>query len=134
MSFTLHPQLEADTFAVTDWPLSTVRLMNDSRYPWLILVPRQDGLTGLHQLPESDRAAMMTEIARASEALEAQYDPERINVAALGNMVPQLHVHAIARQTDDAAWPGPVWGKGAAEAYSDDALKTVLAGLREALA
>lgn len=132
MTFALHPQLDADTADVTAWPLSAVRLMNDARYPWLILVPRRAGIEGIHELEAGDRPALMDEITRASNALKAIYTPERLNVAALGNMVPQLHVHVIARQTDDPAWPGPVWGKGAAEPYGEEELAAVLAGLRAA--
>ncbi len=134
MTYSLHPRLEADTHAVVDWPVATVRLMDDARFPWLILVPRIGGLSGLHQMAAADRIALVEEIAAASRALEGLFQPERINVAALGNMVPQLHVHVIARQTDDAAWPGPVWGAGTAEPYAADQLIGTRTALKAALA
>ena len=131
MTFSLHPQLAADTHHVTDLPLSSVRLMDDARYPWLILVPRVDGLRDLHDLDETRHAQAFAEITRASHALAQLYHPYKINVAALGNQVEQLHIHVIARQTDDPAWPGPVWGVGAAVPYEE--ADVAIAALREAL-
>lgn len=116
--FTLHPQLEADTFFLTDWPLCRVLLMNDCRFPWLVLVPRQPDLREFHNLTRNDRARVMEEISRASRALEMSFAPDKVNVGMLGNIVDQLHIHVVARWTSDPAWPGPVWGKGKAEAYA----------------
>ena len=117
MNFVLHPQLAADTAHVASLALCEVRLMEDARYPWLILVPRRDGLRDLIDLDEADQATLIREIAAASRALRDAFDPHKLNVAALGNQVAQLHVHVIARRTDDAAWPNPVWGRGPAQPY-----------------
>ena len=107
----LDPQLAADTVPVLDLPLCAVLLNDDANYPWLILVPRRAGVVELIDLSEDDRAQLMTEIARVSQALRSITACHKLNVAALGNAVRQLHVHVIARQTTDAAWPNPVWGR-----------------------
>lgn len=131
--FQLDERLAADTLAVGEWPLCRVLLMNDSRYPWLILVPRRGGLAELIELPEADRAQASVEMDRAARALKELTGCDKLNVAALGNMVRQLHIHVIARFEGDPAWPAPVWGKGAAEAYSADAAELLVARLRAAL-
>lgn len=131
--FALHPQLFADTHAVCDLALCTVRLMDDARFPWLILVPRRPFLRELVDLEGEDQAALLKEINRASRILQRRCRPDKLNIAALGNVVPQLHVHVIARFSDDAAWPRPVWGVGAAEPYSPEALSPLLAELAAAL-
>jgi diadenosine tetraphosphate (Ap4A) HIT family hydrolase len=128
--FALHPQLEADTHLVADWPLCRVLLMNDSRYPWLILVPRQDQVVEITELAAADQAILMGEIARASTLLRGLFDPRRINVAALGNMVAQLHVHVIARFETDDAWPKPVWGQHPPLPYQPEAAARLLERLR----
>lgn len=115
--FALHPRLEADTAFIADWPLSRVLLMDDARYAWLILVPRKPGLVEIHDLAAADRATLVEEIARASTHLKSFSNAAKINVGALGNLVPQLHVHIVARNPGDAAWPGPVWGHGKPEPY-----------------
>lgn len=112
MTFEVSPRLAADTVAVIDWTLSRVLLMDDRRFPWLILVPRREGLRELHDLDPADRARLVEEISRASTALSRAFKPDKINVGLLGNLVPQLHVHIVARRRDDPAWPGPVWGAG----------------------
>jgi len=132
-AFALHETLAADTIEAARWPLCRVLLMNDSRYPWLILVPAQTGLTELHDLASADQTILMTEIDRASRALVALHIPDKINVGALGNMVPQLHIHVIARFRADDAWPGPVWGAYPPRAYEAVALETALAALRRTL-
>ena len=134
MAFLLHPKLDADTAPVVDLPLCRALLMDDATWPWLILVPALDGLKDLHDLPEREDTQLMSEIRQASRALDALHMPDKINVAALGNQVPQLHVHVIARHVDDAAWPGPVWGKAPRVPYEDDARDAAIAGLRQALA
>jgi len=116
--FVLHPQLAKDTLPVADWQLSRVLRMNDTTYPWLILVPRRANCREISELPSTDRHRLIDEIARASEALQREFRPEKINVGALGNMVPQLHIHVIARFTDDPAWPRPVWGVKAPTLFS----------------
>lgn len=120
--FTLDPRLEQDTVAVTDLLLSRVLLMRDARYPWLILVPAKQGLSELDELGPADRARLFDEIADCARALRILYDPEKINVGALGNIVRQLHIHVVARRTDDPAWPGPVWGYGDAVPYGPEKL------------
>jgi len=131
--FALDPRLAADTVPVTELSLCRVLLMNDRRFPWAILVPARPGLTEITDLAEADRALLMGEIAAASEALTSLYAPEKINVGALGNIVRQLHVHVVARNPGDAAWPGPVWGHGAAEPYAPAALDRARAALSRAL-
>jgi diadenosine tetraphosphate (Ap4A) HIT family hydrolase len=121
--FVLHQRLEADTVFVADWSLSRVLLMNDMRYPWLILVPRRADATEIFDLNESDRAALMEEIRRAAEGLKKLTVCAKINIGALGNLVPQLHIHVVARNPGDAAWPGPVWGAGKPEPYAPAALE-----------
>jgi len=121
MSFELHSKLAADTEFVCDWPLCRVLLMKDGRYFWLVLVPRRDGLTEITELPVEDRAALMEEAARAGGIIK-QAGAAKLNIAALGNQVPQLHMHVIGRAPGDPAWPGPVWGHSAAQPY-DPALQ-----------
>ncbi len=108
--FTLHPQLEKDTLPVGDLPLCRVLLMNNAHFPWLILVPRRAGLRELFDLEPHEYTEAMQEIRMVAEKLSAHTNAHKINIAALGNMVPQLHIHIIARFQNDAAWPGPVWG------------------------
>ena len=131
--FELNPRIEADTVPVTEWPLCRMLLMNDSTYPWLLLVPRRAGVVEITDLAPGDRQTLLDEIARASTALRQAVAPHRINIAALGNVVAQLHVHVIARNTDDAAWPKPVWGAVPAQPYAPEALEKRLAQLRAAL-
>ena len=126
--FELHPQLAADTFELLNWPLCKVLLMNDRRYVWLILVP---AIAGLRELHEVDDPQLWQEIDHASRTLAKFTQAHKMNVAALGNQVPQLHVHVIARQADDAAWPKPVWGVGTAEPYADP--EAMIHSLRQAL-
>ena len=117
MSFTLHPTLTQDTVEVTRLSLCLVLLMKDSRFPWLILVPEREGVREIHDLAPADRAVLIEEIAQASLILERLFQPYKMNVGALGNVVPQLHVHVVARTQGDPAWPGPVWGSGEAVQY-----------------
>ncbi|HEY5802167.1 MAG TPA: HIT family protein [Lysobacter sp.] len=120
----LHPQLAEDTHPVAHLGLSELRLMDDANHPWLILIPRVADAVELVDLDEEQRTTLMREIAAASRALQAEFKPNKINVAALGNAVPQLHVHVIARFHDDIAWPRPVWGTASAQAYTPEALVT----------
>lgn len=115
--FVLHPRLQADTAFVADWPLSRVLLMNDARYPWLILVPRRADATELFDLTAADQQVLTGEVARAARSLKALTTAAKINLGALGNLVPQLHVHIVARNPGDPAWPGPVWGHSPAVPY-----------------
>lgn len=131
--FHLHPQLSADTVALGQWPLCRVLLMNDARYPWLILVPQRPDLRELTDLDAASQAELMREIDRAARALQAVAQPDKLNIAALGNVVPQLHVHVVARSRLDAAWPAPVFGIGQPVPYGDDALMQRLHAFRQAL-
>ena len=130
--FQLHERLAADCVTVADWPLCRVLLMNDASYPWLILVPRRAGLREIHEVAEADLPDLTAEIRSASRTLEAVFKADKINVGALGNMVPQFHIHVIARYKDDPAWPGPVWGKQPAVPYEAEALQARLDSLRKA--
>ena len=123
--FVLHPQLKADTHFIADLELSRLLLMDDARYPWVILVPRRRDLTELHQLDNAAQSVLMEEITRLSEAMQGFFQAGNMNVGALGNMVPQLHIHVIARNPGDAAWPGPVWGVGNRKPYGDRAAARV---------
>lgn len=110
--FSLSPRLEADSVFLADWPLCQLRLMDDQRFPWLILVPRLPGLEEWTELSPPEAAQLSDEIARAGRGLAQIFKPTKLNVGALGNIVRQMHVHVIARFETDAAWPGPVWGQG----------------------
>ena len=131
--FELDPRLAADTFLVGETPLSQVLLMNDARYPWLILVPRRSDVTEPFELSEADQAQLWQESMRLGEALKAHFAADKINIAALGNQVAQLHVHHIARFHTDDSWPGPVWGVGSAVPYSDAARDALIGELRSLL-
>ncbi len=117
--FELDPRLAADTFLVGATPLSQVLLMNDARYPWLILVPQRGEITEPFELGEADQAQLWQESMWLGQAMKAHFNADKINIAALGNQVAQLHVHHIARFHVDNAWPGPVWGIGSAVPYEE---------------
>jgi diadenosine tetraphosphate (Ap4A) HIT family hydrolase len=108
--WSLHPQLARDTIVVGDLALSRLLVVNDANWPWLLLVPRRQGASEVIDLDEVERAQLMTEIARVAHALKEVTACDKLNVAALGNVVPQLHVHVIARRSGDAGWPKPIWG------------------------
>jgi diadenosine tetraphosphate (Ap4A) HIT family hydrolase len=120
-SFTLDPRLAADTVPLGDLGLSAIYLMNDSRFPWFVLVPRRPELSELTDLAPDDAAALMDEIRVATRVMLALARPDKVNVGALGNVVAQLHVHVVGRFLSDPAWPGPVWGWGKATPYPDHA-------------
>jgi diadenosine tetraphosphate (Ap4A) HIT family hydrolase len=132
-TFSLHPQLERDTTPVVDLPLTRVLLSNDANYPWLILVPRLPGIVELIDLEENAQIQLTGEIARVSAALKAVTSCDKLNVAAIGNVVPQLHVHVVARYRTDIAWPKPVWGAAPAKPYDEAARAKLAASLRQAL-
>ena len=117
-TFLLHPQLAQDTWLVTDLPLCRVLLMNETRYPWVILVPRRQDIREIHELTAMERQQLWQESDQVSRALMKLFKPDKLNIAALGNQVPQLHIHHIARFQTDAAWPAPVWGKFPPQAYT----------------
>ncbi|MCG5239768.1 HIT domain-containing protein [Azospirillum doebereinerae] len=128
----LHERLQADTVPVLDLALSRVLLMDNRVWPWLILVPLREGAVEIHRLSAEDRATLMEEIALASRVVERLFAPDKLNVGALGNMVPQLHVHVIGRTRGDPAWPGPVWGSGHAAPYEPAHRDALMARLADA--
>ena len=130
----LHPQLENDTAAAGDLGLCRLLVMNDRTYPWLILVPRRDGVSEIIDLNEQDQMQLTAEIATASHALRQVAPCDKLNIAAIGNMVPQLHVHVVARRRGDAAWPRPVWGVAPAVTYATDDLQAFVRRIRIAAA
>jgi diadenosine tetraphosphate (Ap4A) HIT family hydrolase len=130
--FALHPRLEADTVFIVDWPLCRVLAMNDARYPWLILVPRRRA-SQLHDLNERDRALLIEQVSQAGEKLKSLVQAAKINIGVLGNLVPQLHIHVVARNPSDAAWPGPVWGQGPPKPYDTMAREEFVRICRAAL-
>ncbi len=132
-TWSLHPQIEADAVAVGDLALSRLLLANDANYPWTILVPRRAGLTEIIDLDAAAQAQLLGEIDSVSRALKAITACDKLNVAALGNVVAQLHVHVIARRHDDVAWPKPVWGAVAAAAYDPSGRAHLIGALRREL-
>lgn len=129
----LHPQLADDTHPLATFALCELRLMDDANYPWLVLVPRVADAVELIDLDAAQRHALTDEIDRVSHTLLKVFRPRKLNIAAIGNMVPQLHVHVIARYEEDPAWPRPVWGTAAALPYTAEALIERIARLSEAL-
>jgi diadenosine tetraphosphate (Ap4A) HIT family hydrolase len=122
--FSLHERLLGDTFEIGRMELSRLLLMNDRSLPWLVLVPEREGLTEICELSARDRSALIEEIAVLSELIRKLYKPDKINVGALGNLVPQLHIHVIGRFLNDRAWPGPAWGAGPATPYDEVTART----------
>ncbi len=130
----LDPRLAADSVPVGRLALCEVRLQDDARFPWLVLVPKREGMTELFELSAADRAAAMEEIAQCAAALRAVTQCLKINAGALGNIVRQLHIHVVARNAGDDAWPGPVWGAGSRIPYGETEKAALIARLRSALA
>jgi len=131
--FALHPRLAADSLAVTDLALCRVLLINDSRFPWLVLVPRLPGAREIVDLAPADRLLLAEEIDLAAGALRQLCPTDKLNIGAIGNIVEQLHVHVVARQRSDPAWPGVVWGFAGATPYAAAAAEARLAGLKTLL-
>ena len=127
--FELHPRLAADCITLGNLDLCRVLLMDDARFPWLILVPRRPGATAIYRLPEDDQRRLWQESARLSAFLMETFRGDRLNLSALGNLVPQLHLHHVVRYRDDPCWPGPVWGCGERRPYDPDGLEAVCARL-----
>ncbi|MDH5301928.1 MAG: HIT domain-containing protein [Gammaproteobacteria bacterium] len=125
--FVLHPTLKRDCFVVGHFPLSVLLLMNDSSFPWFILVPARDSVTEIYQLNREDRLQLMEESYQLSLAMQTCFQPDKLNIAAIGNMVPQLHMHHVARYKNDTCWPKPVWGNSSAKPYSDSEYEFLLA-------
>jgi len=129
----LHPLLQQDCHLAGRFPLCHLLLMQDANYPWFILVPDRDDITEIHQLQAADRRRLLDESVILSRALQAVFAPDKLNIAALGNIVPQLHLHHIVRYRDDPAWPDPVWGRVARREYTDAGRREVLDRLGHAL-
>jgi len=129
----LHPQLAKDCIEIGRFPLCRVLLMNDANYPWFILVPDREGAREIYQLTGADQQQWLRESAELSRAIVELFQPDKLNIGALGNMVPQLHIHYIARYQDDPAWPRPVWGQVPAKAYDGITLEERRKAMTEAL-
>lgn len=133
--FSPDPAFEAGSVAAAEWPLCHVRVQNDARFPWLILIPRVAGAVEIDDLSPADRAVLLEETVRAGEIVRrlgvaAERPVDKLNIAALGNVTAQLHVHVVGRRRDDSLWPDPVWGRGETEAYEAEALAAALALVR----
>ncbi len=131
--FELDPRLAADTHLIVGWGLCDVLLMDDARFPWIVLVPRIAGVTEWFDLPEGERATLLKETLALAEVMQALYNADKINTAALGNIVSQLHVHIVVRYSSDEAWPAPVWGMGMAKPYDQASLTSTIDALRREL-
>jgi len=127
--FKLHPRLAEDTLLVGDFPLCHLLLMNDASYPWFILVPRRAGVREIFELEQRDQQQLLKESSQLSQLLSKLFHADKLNIAALGNMVPQLHIHHIVRYQTDQAWPNPVWGMFPAQPYTERAQQEIFAGL-----
>lgn len=131
--FELHPQLDKDCLVLGDFPLCRLLLCKDANYPWCILVPRANDVREIYQLSEGEQRQLIWESSYLARILDLMYKADKINIAALGNMVPQLHIHHIARYIKDPAWPGPVWGVAPAKPYSKNELAETAAKITGSL-
>jgi len=129
-AWSLHAQLTQDTIDIGDLPLCRVLVIKDANYPWLLLVPRRDKAVEIIDLAEVEQAQLMTEVARVARALKDITKCDKLNIAALGNVVPQLHVHVIARRKNDAAWPRPVWGAVPPLSHDAEEVQNFISALR----
>ncbi len=129
--WSLHPQLEKDTVDIGDLPLSRVLLIKDANYPWVLLVPRRPEIVEIIDLDEVEQAQLMTEVTRIARAVKDLTKCDKLNIAALGNAVPQLHVHIIARRKTDAAWPRPVWGVAPPLVHDAEEVQIFITALRK---
>jgi diadenosine tetraphosphate (Ap4A) HIT family hydrolase len=129
----LHPRLEQDCHYICRLELCHLLLMNDSRYPWCILVPDREGITEIHQLADADQQQLMRESSQLARCLSGLFRPDKLNIAAIGNLVPQLHVHHVARYTGDPAWPAPVWGHGKPVPYREAEARESITRLHNAI-
>ena len=135
--FTPDPAFDAGSVLACDWPLSQVRLQDDARFPWLILIPRIEGVVELDELTADQRAVLMEETVRAGAAVRAvgqrsMRPVEKLNIAAIGNVTAQLHIHIVGRRRDDGLWPDPVWGRGPGVPYDPEVRNEILAAVRKA--
>ena len=126
----IHERLRQDCLVVGRFPLCRLLLMRDANYPWFILVPDREGITEIYQLDDADQQQLTRESARLAAVLAAQFHADKINIAAIGNLVPQLHIHHVVRYRSDVAWPAPVWGAVPATPYTQAALSDVIGNLR----
>lgn len=131
--FALHHRLKADTLPVASLPLSELLMMNDSQYPWFILVPRQSYCNEMYQLSAEDRSQLINESCLLAAILQERFKPEKLNIATIGNLVPQLHMHHVCRYSTDAAWPAPVWGKLPPQSFDPDIASNRIAQIQNAL-
>ncbi len=128
--FALDSRLQQDCLLIGDFPLCRLLLMNDSHYPWFILVPRREEVSELFQLDAADQRQLWHETTLLAETLKDTFAADKMNVATLGNVVSQLHMHVIVRRRDDAAWPAPVWGRHPSQAYADEQVRQLKDKLR----
>lgn len=128
--FALDPRLQQDTLLIGDFPLCRLLLMNDAHYPWFILVPRREEMSELFQLDGPDQQALWRESIELAEILKDSFAADKMNLASLGNVVSQLHMHVVVRRREDAAWPAPVWGKFSAQPYSPEQVAAIRSRLR----
>jgi len=133
MTFQLHPRLQQDSIAIAQFELSEIRLINDSQYPWMILVPKRAYISEVYQLSETDQQLLQQESSWLAKTMAKLYQPDKMNIAAIGNMVPQLHIHHIARYKTDIAWPAPVWGKFDAVPYTEQQISQISSQIKNAL-
>jgi diadenosine tetraphosphate (Ap4A) HIT family hydrolase len=129
----IHPRLQQDCLVVGRFPLCYLLLLRDANYPWFILVPDREAVTEIHHLNEADRQQLLDESCTLSVALETAFHPDKLNVAAIGNLVPQLHIHHVVRYHNDVAWPAPVWGRAPPKPYADAQLIAVIGKLKACL-
>ena len=129
----LHPQLNKDCLIIGHFPLCRLLLMQDANYPWFILVPDRDNISELYQLSAADQQQFIRESSIIARLLQDQFNADKINIAALGNIVPQLHIHHVARYKTDIAWPAPIWGKFPAKPYTQKQLDEVISKLKTSL-
>jgi diadenosine tetraphosphate (Ap4A) HIT family hydrolase len=132
--FTLHPSLQLESTDIGDFPLSSVRLSNNANFPWVILVPRRANITEIYHLSGNDRQQLVTESCWVAEALDTIFSPDKLNIATIGNIVPQLHMHHICRYIVDPCWPNPVWGQLKASSYSNEMLMQTQRDIKQELA
>lgn len=133
MTYQLHPRLQQDSIAIAEFELSEIRLINDSQYPWMILVPKRADISEVYQLPETEQQLLQQESSWLAKTMAELYQADKMNIAAIGNMVPQLHIHHIARYKTDIAWPAPVWGKFDAVPYTDSQIGQISSQVKNAL-
>jgi diadenosine tetraphosphate (Ap4A) HIT family hydrolase len=133
MTFNLHPQLERDCITIGRLTLCRLLLMNDKQFPWFILVPEIEGITEIFQLDKQLQGLLIEESSFLAKQLNTLYKADKINIAAIGNLVPQLHVHHVVRYRSDKAWPAPIWGKFAAIPYSEQELADTVSIMTDAL-